>query len=213
MLFLLFLACKEAEQIPIDGFCEDEVSVTEIAYGLTDEQKEVSHVIEEEFNEMEIPSNISAAAIVNAIAESRLNHLFHYRHTIMKHDLSWLKWAQDQQVSPKKVIISGASGLVGKNLSAFLSTQGHDVWHFTRNPNEAQIPNRLLWQNAQDPLPSLASFDWVIHLAGENVGQRWTQETKKKIVESRLSRTQALAQKLAQEKTKNQVFFSASAIG
>jgi len=73
MLFLLFLACKEAEQIPIDGFCEDEVSVTEIAYGLTDEQKEVSYVIEQEFNEMEIPSNITAAAIVNAIAESRLN--------------------------------------------------------------------------------------------------------------------------------------------
>jgi uncharacterized protein (TIGR01777 family) len=149
----------------------------------------------------------------SGIAESRLNHLFHYRHTIMKHDLSWLKWAQDQQVSPKKVIISGASGLVGKNLSAFLSTQGHEVWHFTRNPKEAQTPNRLLWQNAEDPLPSLASFDWVIHLAGENVGQRWTQDTKKKIVESRLSRTQALAQKLAQEKTKNQVFFSASAIG
>jgi hypothetical protein len=73
MLFLLFLACKEAEQIPINEICEEEVSVTEIAYGLTDEQKEVSHVIEEEFNEMEIPSNITAAAIVNAIAESRLN--------------------------------------------------------------------------------------------------------------------------------------------
>ena len=72
MLFLLFLACKEAEQIPIE-VCEEEISVTEIAYGLTDEQKEVSYVIEQEFNEMEIPQNITAAAIVNAIAESRLN--------------------------------------------------------------------------------------------------------------------------------------------
>jgi hypothetical protein len=72
MLFLLFLACKEAEQIPIE-VCEEEISVTEIAYGLTDEQKEVSYVIEQEFNEMEIPQNITAAAIVNAIAESGLN--------------------------------------------------------------------------------------------------------------------------------------------
>jgi hypothetical protein len=73
MLFLLFLACKEAQQIPIIEVCEEEVSVTEIAYGLTNEQKEVSYVIEEQFNQMEIPSNITAAAIVNAIAESGLN--------------------------------------------------------------------------------------------------------------------------------------------
>jgi uncharacterized protein (TIGR01777 family) len=147
------------------------------------------------------------------IAESRLKHLFDYRHQIMQHDIKWLKWAQDQKISPKKVIISGASGLVGKNLSAFLSTQGHEVWHFTRSAKEAQSPFRLLWQEAHDPLPTLSSFDWVIHLAGENIGQRWNDAIKKKIVESRLSRTKALAQKLAQEQTANQVFFSASAIG
>ncbi len=72
MLFLLFLACKEPKPIEVD-VCEDEVSVTDVAVGLTDEQKEVSYVIEQEFNEMDIPQNITAAAIVNAIAESRLN--------------------------------------------------------------------------------------------------------------------------------------------
>jgi len=72
MLFLLFLACKEPEIAQAD-VCEQEVSVTDAAVGLTEEQKEVSYAIEQEFNEMDIPQNITAAAIVNALAESHLN--------------------------------------------------------------------------------------------------------------------------------------------
>lgn len=72
MLFYLLLACKEPEPINTD-ICEEEISVTDIANGLTDEQKEVSYIIEQEFSEMKISPNITAAAIVNALAESRLN--------------------------------------------------------------------------------------------------------------------------------------------
>lgn len=72
MLLYLLLACKEPEPINAD-ICEEEISVTDLAKGLTDEQKEVSYIIEQELSEMEIPPNITAAAIVNAIAESKLN--------------------------------------------------------------------------------------------------------------------------------------------
>jgi len=72
MLFLLILACVEQSPIALD-VCEEEVSVTEVAVGLTEKQKEVSYIIEEEFSQMGIPPNVIAAAIVNAIAESGLN--------------------------------------------------------------------------------------------------------------------------------------------
>ncbi len=72
MLFLLILACIEKPPVSLD-ICEEEVSVTEIAVGLSDKQKEVSYIIEEEFSQMGIPPNVIAAAIVNAIAESGLN--------------------------------------------------------------------------------------------------------------------------------------------
>jgi len=72
MLLYLLLACREPEPINTE-VCEEEISVTDMAKGLTDEQKEVSYIIEEQFGEMNIPLNITAAAIVNAIAESRLN--------------------------------------------------------------------------------------------------------------------------------------------
>ena len=72
MLLYLLLACREPEPINTE-ICEEEISVTDMAKGLTDEQKEVSYIIEEQFSEMGIPPNITAAAIVNAIAESKLN--------------------------------------------------------------------------------------------------------------------------------------------
>jgi hypothetical protein len=72
MLLYLLLACREQEPINIE-ICEEQISVTDMANGLTDKQKEVSYIIEEQFGEMNIPLNITAAAIVNAIAESRLN--------------------------------------------------------------------------------------------------------------------------------------------
>ncbi len=71
LLFLLF-GCIQEPKIEVDtGQCE--ASVTDIAKGLTIEQYEVSETIEEELTQLEIPQNIIAAAIVNAIAESSLN--------------------------------------------------------------------------------------------------------------------------------------------
>lgn len=70
-MFLFFiLGCIQQSFIDT-GYCKQ--SVSDIAVGLTQEQREVSHVIENELKEMEIPDNIIAASIVNAVAESNLN--------------------------------------------------------------------------------------------------------------------------------------------
>jgi hypothetical protein len=73
MLLYLLLACNNSKFITDTGFCEQQISVTDLANNLTDEQKEVSYIIEKQFDEMEIPDNITAAAIVNAYAESGLD--------------------------------------------------------------------------------------------------------------------------------------------
>lgn len=73
MLLYLLLACKSQESVIDTGFCHEKISVTDLATNLTDEQKEVSYIIEKQFDEMEIPHNITAAAIVNAYAESGLS--------------------------------------------------------------------------------------------------------------------------------------------
>jgi hypothetical protein len=73
MLLYLLLACNSEESVIDTGFCQEKISVTDLATNLTDEQKEASYIIEEQFDEMEIPDNITAAAIINAYAESGLD--------------------------------------------------------------------------------------------------------------------------------------------
>jgi hypothetical protein len=71
LLFLLF-GCIQEPKIEVDtGQCQ--ASVTEIAKGLTTNQYEVSETIEDELDQLQVPDNLIAAAIVNAIAESSLN--------------------------------------------------------------------------------------------------------------------------------------------
>lgn len=73
MLLYLLFACTDSNQKFDTGFCQEQIFVTDLANNLTDEQKEVSYIIEKQFDEMEIPDNITAAAIVNAYAESGLD--------------------------------------------------------------------------------------------------------------------------------------------
>ena len=73
MLLALFLACSEIpkeEQKQIQT--EREIFVSQLAKNINDEQQKVAYIIEKNFNNMQIPKNITAAAIVNAVAESKL---------------------------------------------------------------------------------------------------------------------------------------------
>lgn len=139
-----------------------------------------------------------------------LERMFAWRHGVTASDLAA---HQRYATAPRrKILISGASGLVGRNLSAFLSTGGHDVWHLTRQLR-GESKRQIVWDTEQIAPETLEPFDTVIHLAGENIFGLWTAGKFRRIRDSRVNSTRALAQALARfpQGTKN--FICASAIG
>ena len=109
------------------------------------------------------------------------------------------------------ILITGASGLVGSGLVQHLFSKGHDIFSLQRNSDQTGP----FWSFDKIPTGSdRASFDAVIHLAGENIATgRWTQSKKDKILKSRIEGTRQLAEYCAGLPVKPQVFFCASAIG
>ena len=100
---------------------------------------------------------------------------------------------------PQRVAITGASGLIGSALSAFLSERGDEVLHIVRRP--ARTSAEITWDpsNRQLEAAALAGVDAVVHLAGANVGEkRWTPSRKQEIFASRVDGTHTLAAALAE---------------
>jgi uncharacterized protein (TIGR01777 family) len=111
-----------------------------------------------------------------------------------------------------RVVISGASGLIGSALVPSLESPGHEVTRLVRRkPRNAK---ELQWVPTSPIPPDLFSgFDAVIHLSGENVAGRWTEQKKCRIRESRIFTTDFLALALAKTERKPGTFICASAIG
>ena len=98
-----------------------------------------------------------------------------------------------------KILISGSSGLIGHALKVNLEEDGHDI---------ATLPRTY-----EDPI-DFTGVDAVVHLAGENIAaERWTDEKKRRIKESRVNGTAQLAKQIALSDDKPAVFICASAIG
>lgn len=115
-----------------------------------------------------------------------------------------------------KVLITGASGLIGSALSAHLSSHGHTVMHAVRGDNANSSPKDVRWNPATGSIESdkLVGIDAVVHLAGAGIGdKRWTSDYKREILESRTKGTSLIASTIAQLPTKPSVFLSGSAIG
>ena len=111
-----------------------------------------------------------------------------------------------------RVLLTGASGLLGSALLRSLKSRGFKVVRLVRG--SASADDQIAWDPLQ-PIGSetISDFDSVIHLAGETVVGRWTDAKKKKIRESRVVSTRNLAQALAKTPEKPRVFVTASAIG
>jgi uncharacterized protein (TIGR01777 family) len=114
-----------------------------------------------------------------------------------------------------QVLISGASGLVGRELTAFLERRGDSVLKLVRSRDRTD-KNNVYW----DPEVGLldgAGFegvDAVVHLAGENIAEgKWTDEKKARIRDSRVKGTTLLSNRISSLKVKPRVLVSASAIG
>jgi uncharacterized protein (TIGR01777 family) len=112
-----------------------------------------------------------------------------------------------------KIVISGASGLIGTQLVAKLSSSGHDVVRLVRrSPKSGEIQ----WNPKTGTLDAAAleGVDAVIHLSGAGIGdKRWTSGYRKEILDSRTATTALLATTMASLSRKPSVFLSGSAIG
>jgi uncharacterized protein (TIGR01777 family) len=115
---------------------------------------------------------------------------------------------------PMRVAVTGASGLIGRPLVERLKREGHTVSRLVRDPAKAG-PGDILWDPEAGTLDAatLEGIDAAVHLAGESVATRWTDEKKRLIMESRVKGTRLLAKTLARLAKRPRVLVQASAVG
>ena len=115
--------------------------------------------------------------------------------------------------SSQRVVVTGASGLIGTALCEALTAAGHPVTRLVRRtpgPGEAQ------WDPQAGTIDATAlEGAWaVVHLAGEGIGDaKWTDEHKARVLDSRVKGTTLVATTIAGLANKPSVFASGSAIG
>ena len=114
-----------------------------------------------------------------------------------------------------KIAITGASGLIGRELSASLTADGHTVIPVVRRPVQ-QGTEAIVWNPATGSIEAekFEGVDGVVHLAGAGIGdKRWSDAYKREILESRTKGTHLLATTLAGLAQPPKVLVSGSAIG
>jgi uncharacterized protein (TIGR01777 family) len=114
-----------------------------------------------------------------------------------------------------KVLITGASGLVGSRLTELLLSKKMEVVHVGRTKRNGSVPS-FAWDvdKQQMDAKALAGVNTIVHLAGAGVAdKRWTPTRKKEILDSRVQSTRLLYQTLKEKKHSVKNIVSASAIG
>ena len=113
-----------------------------------------------------------------------------------------------------RILISGASGLIGSALARSLGAGAVEVTSLVRRNPRNGNDKEIQWNPNAAISPDLVSgFDAVIHLSGENITGRWTEQKKRRIRDSRVISTNFLSQALAKAEKKPYTFICASAIG
>lgn len=120
-----------------------------------------------------------------------------------------------------KVLVTGATGFIGRQLLLDLGERGRDIVVLTRNAQSAgarlPVSCRIhAWDSSRQPPPpeAFAGVKAVVHLTGAGVAKsRWTSARKKEIARSRILSTRNLVQAMEQLESKPEVLVSASAIG
>jgi uncharacterized protein (TIGR01777 family) len=116
--------------------------------------------------------------------------------------------------SPRQILVTGASGLVGSALFPLLETSGHRVIKLVRTSTSTSLAAATWNPNAgQINLSRAGNLDAVVHLAGETIAQRWTPGAMRRIRDSRVEGTRLLSEALATMPTPPRVLVCASATG
>jgi len=117
-----------------------------------------------------------------------------------------------------RVVVTGATGLIGRALVERLRARGDEVIALSRDARRASATlgvQAAAWDPAREPAPpdALAGADAIAHLAGASVARRWTDAAKREIRDSRLHGTANLVAGLRTADPRPAVLVSASAIG
>ncbi|MGA8745597.1 MAG: TIGR01777 family oxidoreductase [Solirubrobacterales bacterium] len=118
-----------------------------------------------------------------------------------------------------RVLVTGASGFIGRALCDALLVRGEEVVGLTRDPGRARATNPMVAWHPWEPTlerPPAAAFegvDGVINLLGEKINQRWSADAKRRIMESRRTGTHNLVGTIASLQPRPAVLVSQSAIG
>jgi len=130
-------------------------------------------------------------------------------------DAVWAENDSGDRLEAMKVLISGASGLIGREIVTLLTGNGHEVRALVRDPSKAHRGD-VLWGANPLEVAQIAEFDAILHLAGRPVATLWTEKAKAEIRDSRVEGTGAIARAAAQaflQSGKPHALICSSAIG
>jgi uncharacterized protein (TIGR01777 family) len=147
----------------------------------------------------------------NELVIRKLETFFEYRHGTLMKDI---KMHKKYGVKSMQILITGSTGLIGSSLIPFLTTGGHNISCLKRDKLKIG-ENDLYWnpEKGEIEVPKLEGFEAVVHLSGENVAGRWSDEKKAEIEDSRVKSTGLLCNALSKLEKKPSVLVCASAIG
>ncbi|ACL04028.1 domain of unknown function DUF1731 [Desulfatibacillum aliphaticivorans] len=161
--------------------------------------------------EYRLPLSFVSSPAAGWWTAKQLETMFTWRHETVLQDVALHK---KLAAKPMTIVISGASGMIGRTLVPFLTTGGHKVKKLVRR--QPANEDEIFWDPVHVKINprDLDGADAIIHLAGDNIGQGlWTNKKKRRIIDSRELGTGLLAQAAAAMNPKPKVFLSASAIG
>ncbi len=170
---------------------------------------EPGHSILEDEIEYALPFGTLGSVFGSRFARRTLERMFAFRHARTRNDLVQLA---AHPMAPSCIAVSGATGLVGRALCAYLEVGGHRVRRITRSPG----PGDIGWNPGRGELDAAAleGVDAVVHLAGESIASlRWTAAKKRAILDSRVLGTRLLAEAIPKLASPPRTFVSASAVG
>ncbi len=151
----------------------------------------------------------------------KLQSTFAYRHRTTADDLNAVRRAQAASAdgpnvgaNGMRIVVTGASGLIGSSLVPFLTTAGESVTRLVRRDRSGA--NVVRWDPVLGTIDrdGLEGHDAIVHLAGESISSgRWNERTKKRIRDSRLEGTRLLCDAINRLQKPPNTLVCASAIG
>ncbi|WP_370459005.1 TIGR01777 family oxidoreductase [Aggregicoccus sp. 17bor-14] len=165
----------------------------------------------EDHIEYALPAGPLGRVVGGGLARRQLERMFAYRHAITRADLQ--RHLAFSAQGPLCVAVSGASGLIGSQLTAFLGGGGHEVRRLVRG---SAGPGEVAWDVDRQMVDgeALEGVDAVVHLAGASIADgRWSEERKEAIRRSRVVGTRVLCETLARMRRRPRVLVCGSAVG